>query len=209
VFRISACCHGVPLPQRICWWPVPPVCSQTHLRALLCQAKQRIFWTNPVSLLLSLGAIVVLRRRSVVHAPGREDKDISVTVRATFCSASPDVALPHKTARCLRSTDVSRAHDSLITAYLCHTTDLADKVSGDSGHARRLSPRCEQCAQVVVTREAGKNGKLANALQKQGISVLEMPLVKTSPGPERCNDMQQLIVTYSCSERHFIVWLHP
>lgn len=44
---------------------------------------------------------------------------------------------------------------------------------------------CQQQAQVVVTREAGKNGKLKSALQKQGISVLELPLVETGPGPDR------------------------
>ena len=38
---------------------------------------------------------------------------------------------------------------------------------------------------MVVTREAGKNGKLKSALQKEGIIVLELPLVETSPGPEK------------------------
>jgi uroporphyrinogen-III synthase len=39
--------------------------------------------------------------------------------------------------------------------------------------------------QVVVTREKGKNGKLMKALQQRGISVLELPLVETAPGPDR------------------------
>ena len=38
----------------------------------------------------------------------------------------------------------------------------------------------------MLTREAGKNGKLQKALEQQGISILEMPLVETSPGPQRC-----------------------
>ena len=38
---------------------------------------------------------------------------------------------------------------------------------------------------MVVTREAGKNGKLKSALQKEGIIVLELPLVETSRGPEK------------------------
>ena len=37
---------------------------------------------------------------------------------------------------------------------------------------------------MVLTRERGKNGKLMQALQKRGISVLEMPLVETIPGPD-------------------------
>ncbi len=39
--------------------------------------------------------------------------------------------------------------------------------------------------QVVLTRERGKNGQLMQALQQRGISVLEMPLVETTPGPDR------------------------
>ncbi len=39
--------------------------------------------------------------------------------------------------------------------------------------------------QVVVTREAGKNGPLKRALEERGIKVLEMPLVETAPGPDR------------------------
>ncbi len=55
----------------------------------------------------------------------------------------------------------------------------------DSGAHQLWSTVCQQQAQVVVTREAGKNGKLKSALQKQGISVLELPLVETAPGPDR------------------------
>ena len=42
-------------------------------------------------------------------------------------------------------------------------------------------------ARVVLTREAGKNGKLQKALEQQGISVIELPLVETSLGPQRCD----------------------
>lgn len=55
----------------------------------------------------------------------------------------------------------------------------------DAGAFQLWSTVCQQQAQVVVTREAGKNGKLRSALQKQGISVLELPLVETGPGPDR------------------------
>ncbi len=55
----------------------------------------------------------------------------------------------------------------------------------DSGAYQLWTTVCQQQAQVVVTREAGKNGQLKSALQKQGISVLELPLVETAPGPDR------------------------
>ena len=38
--------------------------------------------------------------------------------------------------------------------------------------------------QVVLTREAGKNGKLLKMLQKRGIHCLEMPLIETTEGPD-------------------------
>ena len=38
---------------------------------------------------------------------------------------------------------------------------------------------------MVVTRERGKNGKLMQALQARGISVLELPLVETAAGPDQ------------------------
>ena len=43
----------------------------------------------------------------------------------------------------------------------------------------------EAAPQVVVTRERGKNGKLMKALQERGVTVLELPLVKTAPGPDQ------------------------
>lgn len=40
-------------------------------------------------------------------------------------------------------------------------------------------------AQVVATREAGKNGKLVAALEKLGVSCMELPLIEHAPGPDR------------------------
>lgn len=54
------------------------------------------------------------------------------------------------------------------------------------GAVRCCDAKSAQQAQVVVTREAGKNGKLKQALQDCNISVLELPLVETKFGPERC-----------------------
>ena len=38
--------------------------------------------------------------------------------------------------------------------------------------------------QVVLTREAGKNGKLKKMLESRGIHCLEMPLIETAKGPD-------------------------
>lgn len=43
----------------------------------------------------------------------------------------------------------------------------------------------EDLPQIVLTRERGKNGKLAKALQKKHLDVLEVPLVETALGPDR------------------------
>lgn len=38
---------------------------------------------------------------------------------------------------------------------------------------------------VVVTREAGKNGKLVKELAKHNISCVELPLIEHAAGPDR------------------------
>lgn len=40
---------------------------------------------------------------------------------------------------------------------------------------------------VVLTREAGKNGKLMKRLESLGLNTLEMPLLETSPGPDKAH----------------------
>lgn len=54
-----------------------------------------------------------------------------------------------------------------------------------SGTVRCCGAKLTQQAQVVVTREAGRNGKLKQALQDCDIAVLELPLVETKSGPDR------------------------
>ncbi len=39
---------------------------------------------------------------------------------------------------------------------------------------------------VVLTRESGKNGEMAQRLRDRNIEVLELPLVETGEGPDRC-----------------------
>ena len=62
-------------------------------------------------------------------------------------------------------------------AHVCHTLG--------PGSVRCCDAKAVQQVQVVVTREAGKNGKLKQALQDCGLSVLELPMVETSTGPDR------------------------
>jgi uroporphyrinogen-III synthase len=40
---------------------------------------------------------------------------------------------------------------------------------------------------AVVTREAGKNGKLLRALQQRGVAALELPLIEHGPGADRAS----------------------
>lgn len=40
-------------------------------------------------------------------------------------------------------------------------------------------------AQVVLTREQGKNDKLRRVLEGRGIACLELPMVETAAGPDR------------------------
>ncbi|KAL3159027.1 hypothetical protein ABBQ32_011027 [Trebouxia sp. C0010 RCD-2024] len=58
-------------------------------------------------------------------------------------------------------------------------------VSIRTGTVRCCGAKLTQQAQVVVTREAGRNGKLKQALQDCDIAVLELPLVETKSGPDR------------------------
>jgi hypothetical protein len=44
---------------------------------------------------------------------------------------------------------------------------------------------CSGQPRVVATREHGKNGKLMSALERHGISCLELPLIEHAPGPDR------------------------
>jgi uroporphyrinogen-III synthase len=52
--------------------------------------------------------------------------------------------------------------------------------------AARIARAQAAAAQVVVTREQGKNGKLIKALQMHNISCLELPLIEHAAGPDRC-----------------------
>lgn len=57
----------------------------------------------------------------------------------------------------------------------------------------RASPSESGAApEVVLTREAGKNGDLARRLAVRSISTLELPLVETGEGPDR-DELQRLL----------------
>lgn len=61
------------------------------------------------------------------------------------------------------------------TRPACSATKLAAGAAAGVGAA----------PQVVLTREAGKNGKLQRMLEERGVRCLEMPLVETAAGPDR------------------------
>ena len=54
----------------------------------------------------------------------------------------------------------------------------ADQATAGQGATSTTKP------QVVLTREAGKNGKLKKMLESRGIHCLEMPLIETAKGPD-------------------------
>ena len=56
------------------------------------------------------------------------------------------------------------------------------RCSHSSRHAVASS---KTAPQLILTREQGKNGKLAKALQQIGLATLEVPLVETAIGPDR------------------------
>ena len=53
------------------------------------------------------------------------------------------------------------------------------------GPAKERRAASEAHYDVVVTREQGKNGEFTNLLEQEGLAVLEMPLVETTPGADR------------------------
>lgn len=57
--------------------------------------------------------------------------------------------------------------------------------------------------EVVLTREQGKNGKLRKELEKRGISCLELPLIETDSGPDRCA-VCDLSVMALCTVGYFV-----
>lgn len=56
----------------------------------------------------------------------------------------------------------------------------------DASTAAAVAGQATAAPQVVLTREKGKNGKLQKVLEARGISCLEMPLIETTAGPDRC-----------------------
>ena len=65
---------------------------------------------------------------------------------------------------------------------------------------------------VLVTREAGKNGKLKKKIEEAGLGCLEIPLIETAPGPDRCEaqttSVQKRVLTSHCSLRSALL-IHP
>lgn len=47
--------------------------------------------------------------------------------------------------------------------------------------------------QVVLTRERGKNGKVAEMLDKKKIRWLELPLIETIEGPDRYSNCPDVL----------------
>lgn len=112
----------------------------------------------------------------------------SVTMHLSNCSATYRSASIHH---------YSRLRNCRITLYFKATCILNGIHVGKPTHEIESFPRKAQARQavfstsgslpphVVLTREQGKNGELKKALESLGLRTLEMPLVETSPGPDR------------------------
>ena len=74
----------------------------------------------------------------------------------------------------------SRAASSSATP----TNARAPRASPIAASAR-APPADGPAPSVVLTREAGKNGKLAAALAQRGVPSLELPMVRTAGGPDQ------------------------
>ncbi|GJP40216.1 hypothetical protein CLOM_g24491 [Closterium sp. NIES-68] len=60
----------------------------------------------------------------------------------------------------------------------------ASASAGSESQEAQQGGGTEQAPLVVATREKGKNGKLMKALSAQGVSVMELPLIQHSDGPD-------------------------
>jgi uroporphyrinogen-III synthase len=61
-----------------------------------------------------------------------------------------------------------------------------------TGYRGRGFTRCCSAGKVLLTREAGKNDALRDALAAQGVDTVELPMVHTAPGPDKARLSQHL-----------------
>ncbi|CAN1273902.1 Uroporphyrinogen-III synthase, chloroplastic [Linum perenne] len=66
----------------------------------------------------------------------------------------------------------------------CSHCCIGVRASSSSSLSTSASSASTSQPKVVVTRERGKNGKLINALAKNGINFLELPLIQHTEGPD-------------------------
>ncbi|CAN1197449.1 Uroporphyrinogen-III synthase, chloroplastic [Linum perenne] len=66
----------------------------------------------------------------------------------------------------------------------CSHCCIGVRASSSSSLSTSASSASTSQPKVVVTRERGKNGKLINALAKNGINFMELPLIQHTEGPD-------------------------
>jgi uroporphyrinogen-III synthase len=89
---------------------------------------------------------------------------LTTTIHAATFSRSPSSKTAHKQGQATVRPCKSPSSPSPTTRAALDTNNIPD---------------------VVLTREAGKNGKLKKRLESLGLNTLEMPLLETSPGPDK------------------------
>lgn len=82
---------------------------------------------------------------------------------------------------------ITMADSSVLTLPHAALRAIPTVFAGASAPSRRaLCVVPAAAARVVLTREAGKNDKMKQALALQGIEAVELPLIEHAPGPDRC-----------------------
>lgn len=119
-----------------------------------------------------------------LYTPGRAAATRQLRARSSLCRNSRFTGKPFAPAKHIPAIRQKSTYQA--TKKVAHglSAALGSKVfRRASGGAASSSA----AADIVLTREKGKNGKLAAALQQRGLRAIELPLVETAPGPDRYN----------------------
>ena len=100
--------------------------------------------------------------------------------RSILRLANSEGNLPKSLGTAIRCTNRRRA--AAVAAAAAAAAAASTSSPSPSPSPSTATPR--DAPAVVLTREAGKNGKLAAALAQRGLSTLELPLVQTAEGPD-------------------------
>lgn len=85
-------------------------------------------------------------------------------------------------ATCQRA---STGHFAGVARARCSVPVYAAASTAGAASSSSSAPTSAGRTTVVLTREAGKNGKMQKALSKLGYHCIELPLIEHTPGPDK------------------------